>query len=485
MSKKFIAIIIGLVVVIGGGLGAYFYFTNTPKNKYLLSEKNAYDALKEYMGQRFESELAMQNNMTENSYKAGVSLYADVPNGLVESLGIPSSMVNSSKIELAAAHDPKNETSRISINPTLADSEIGKRVWSADKSFQYIDAPVLKQPLKFKNTEIIKGLEKLTGEKLANTQGLTNEALNLNTLMSSAITQDDMDEITGRYLRFILEAIDEDKFTKGKETVKVLGESEKLNSVTLDLKPADVKKVILATMKEMKADKDIQKIVKNTDASIDYKKEMDRLIKEVEKAQKKDFPTIKSTIYVDGKDIQKRLLTVDFDGNALTAEMDTKVAKDVEMNLVVGSEEQPGFLQLEGSSKGDKEVTDQYKLTVDDEFSVQLTNKETLKDKTRQDAAVIKINDTTEDAVVNYNQKLMTDTKNNKQTSEGVISFDVQGETVKIHVDTDTVLKEKLDVKIKDAQDMDNLTEAEMNRLKENASNELLGLYFTLIGAAQ
>ncbi|MBQ0139691.1 MAG: hypothetical protein KBT36_10360 [Kurthia sp.] len=485
MPKKFIAIIIGLVVIIGGGIGAYFYFTNTPKNKYLLSEKKSYEAMNEYVGQRFESELAMQKDMTDDSYKMGASLYANVPDELIESMGIPASMVNSSKIEMSAAHDPNNKTSRISINPTVADSEIGNIVWSADKSYQYIEAPVLKTPLKFKNAEIIKSIEKLTGEKLSDTQGITNETLNLNTLMSSTVTQDDIDEITSRYLRFILEEIDGDKFTKGEDKVTVLGKEKTLDSVTLNLKPEDVKKLILSTLKEMKTDKDIQKIVKDTDVSIEYKKEIDDIIKEVEKAEKKEFPTIKSVIYVEGKDVQKRLMTVDFDGDALNVEMDTNIAKDIDMKLVVGSNEQPEFIQLEGSSKGKDDVKDHYTLTVGDEISADITNKETLKDKTRQDAVVFNINADTENYVVKYDQKLMTDAKNNKQTSKGVISFDMGGEPIQIHVDTDTVLKEKLDVKLADAQDMNDFTEEEMNQLKQDASSKMLGLYFTLMGAAQ
>lgn len=486
MSKKLIAIIISLVVVIGGGIGTYFYFTNTPKNKYLLSEKQSYDAINSYVGERFEQELAMQKGMSDESYKFGGSIHAEVPDALLETVGIPASMVNSSKIELSAANDPDNKTSQISINPTLADSEIGNIVWSADKSYQYIEAPLLTQPLKFKNSEIIKGIEKLTGESIASTDGLTNDTLNLNTLMTSSINQEDIDEITGRYLRFILEEIKDENFTKGSGEVTVLGEKKKLDSVTINLKAEEVRELLLAILKEVKSDKDIKKIVAQSDVSIEYEKELENIIKEVKDADKKDFPTIESTIYVDGKDIQKRLIAIELDGESVKVELDTKIDKDIEMKLAMGTKDEPNAITIEGSSKGKDTVTDEYKLTLENELSAVITNKETLKDKTRTDEAVLKINEGKEgEFVLNLSQKLMTDVKNNKQTSEGIVSFDVSGETVKIHLDSNSVLKEALDLNIKDAQDINTLSDKELEKIKEDASSKMMGIYFTLIGAAE
>lgn len=485
MPKKNIAIIIGLVVIVGAGIGTYFYVTNTPKNKYLLSEKQSYDAINEYIGERFKPELDLQKDLADDKYNMNFTVQAEVPGKLAEVFGLPDSLVNSSKLEMSAAHDPDNKTSEISINPTIANNEIGKMAWSADGKNQYLQAPLLKNPLKMKNKEIIKGLEKLTGENIDDIEGLTNDTLNLNTLMSSPVTQDDIDEITGRYLRFVLEEIDEDNFTKGSGKVKVLGEKKELDSIQLDVTPKEVKQITLATLKEIKSDKDIEKIVEKSDQSIDYKKEVENMIKEVKDTEDKNFPTIKSIIYVDGKDIQKRLMTIDFDGDVFKLALDTNIHEDIEMKLVAGSKGQADFVKIEGSSKGKDTVTDEYKLTVDGDFTTTLLNEETWKDKTRTDAAILKINEGTEEFVINMNQKLTTDGKNNKQTSKSVVAFDVSGDTVEIHADSNVVLKEDVAIKVEGAEDVNELSAEELQQIRDDASNELMNIYLTIIGATE
>lgn len=483
MSKKVLGIIIAVVVVLAGaGVGTYFYLTNTPKNKYLLSEKQSYDAINTYFSDRFKQEMELQDGMAESSYKAGVSLNAEVPGTLLESVDIPESMVNSSKIDFNVAHDPENNTSQIAINPTIADNEIGNMAWSADKEFQYIEAPLLESPLKFKNDAIIQGLEKLTGEKMSDTEGLTNETVNLNTLMSSTVTQADIDKITAHYLKFILEEINEDNFTKDSGKVDVLGKEEKLDSITMDLKAKDVKQLTIATLKEMKADKDIEKIISKADQSIDYKKELDTLIKDAENADEKDFPAIKSIIYVDGKDVQKRVITMEAQGEKVKIDLDTKIGKDIEIKAVFGADDTAEVVTLEGSSKGQGDVKDSYTINMQDSFKAVITNEESLKDKTRTDAMVVKVDADGQTFEVKYDQSLMTDVKNNEQTSKGVVAFDISGETVKLNIDTTAKLKEAFKVDVKDAKDVNEMTDAEVEKVQTDVSSNLMGIYYGLMG---
>lgn len=166
MTKKAIAIVVALVVLVAaGGFGVYYYFTNTPKNKYLLSEKKSYEDVSNYLSERYKDEMALSNKMPNESYKSSITLGAELPETLTSGLGIPADLIKSSKIELSAAHDPKNSASQLAINPTIGDSKMDAFIWSADAKYQYLQGPILKNPLQFNNDQFIEGLEKLTGKK--------------------------------------------------------------------------------------------------------------------------------------------------------------------------------------------------------------------------------------------------------------------------------------------------------------------------------
>lgn len=108
MTKKAIAIVVALVVLVAaGGFGVYYYFTNTPKNKYLLSEKKSYEDVSNYLSERYKDEMALSNKMPNESYKSSITLGAELPETLTSEFGIPTDLIKSSKIELSAAHDPK------------------------------------------------------------------------------------------------------------------------------------------------------------------------------------------------------------------------------------------------------------------------------------------------------------------------------------------------------------------------------------------
>lgn len=482
MSKKVLGIIIAAVVVLAGtGVGAYFYLTNTPKNAYLLSEKQSYEKLDTYFSERFKDEITMQNEFADSSYKAGLTVGVELPESMISSMGIQEEMVNSSKIEISMANDPTNKTSQLAINPTIADSEIGNIGWSADKEFQYIEAPILENPLKMKNNAIIQGLEKLTGESMGDVEGVTNDTLNLNTVMSSMVTKEQTDKIAQHYLKFILEEINEDNFKKDSATVDVLGKETKLDSITMDLSDKEVKAIVIATLNEAKKDKDLREIVKKSDATIDYDKELDKIIKDAEKET--DYPSIKSVIYVDGKDIQKRVITMGSKDDQVNVTMDTKIDKDIALKATFSTADDENLLVVDGTSKGQGTVKDAYTFTTSDGTVVTATNDEELKDKKRTNAMVFNVaGEDMEEFEFKYDQTMMTDAKNNKQESNGIASFDVSGETIKVLVDTNTKMKEEFKLDIPKAVDVDTMSDTEVTELRDSISENLMGLIYGVSG---
>lgn len=477
MKKKVVGIIITIVVFLGaGGAGAYFYMTNTPKNKYLLSEKKSYEALDEYFTKRYEKEIELQKKISEESYKSNVTLNVEASQRLLDTFGIAESMVNSSKLEFSAAHDPKNNTSKIAINPTIDNEKIGELAWSADKDYQFIEAPVLDEPLKMKNNAIVKGIEKLTGESFSADEDVTNDALNLNTLLGSSVNKEKIDDISSHYFRFILEEINEDNFKKSEGSVEVLGKKEKLDTVTLTLSDKETKELVLATLEEMKKDKDIKALVKESDATIDYKKEVSNLIKEAKKET--NYPTIKSVIYVDGKEIKKREMTIKLDEDEVNVAIDTKIDKDIDMKFVAGSSNSDEEMTIKGSSKGEGTVKDKYEVAIADLPVFTFTNEEKLKGSKRTNAMNFAISGENADEEFDINYEQTMTTTDEKQTAKGTVSFDFENETIKFNIDTNTKLNEALKVDIPQAVDVNNMSDSDVEQLGETVSNNLMSLLY-------
>lgn len=488
LTKKAIAIVVALVVLVAaGGFGVYYYFTNTPKNKYLLSEKKSYEDVSNYLSERYKDEMALSNKMPNESYKSSITLGAELPETLTSGLGIPADLIKSSKIELSAAHDPKNSASQLAINPTIGDSKMDAFVWSADAKYQYLQGPILKNPLQFNNDQFIEGLEKLTGEKMSTEDGLTNDTLNLNSIMSTPISQDELNDLVNRYMKFTIDQLNDDLFKKGSEEVDVFGKKQKLDTITLDMKNTDVKNLTIAVVEEASNDKDLQKLLKQSDATIDVKKELQTVLKSLKETKAADFPAIKSIIYVDGKTILKRDIVIGIDEEKLHIVADTKVDKEVQLKVVGTDKEQTGTLTIEGSSTGSKDFKDDYTIKLSDQdtpmFEIQLTNDEKVDGKKRTNAMALNFTAPDEDPFkITYDQEMTTDVKNNSQDSKGTVAFDVQGENIKLFVDTKTKLKEPLKLDVPNAKNVNDMTEDEVIKLREEVTNVFTSLFMGLGG---
>lgn len=78
--KIVISVVIGVLLIAGIGGAAYYFFTkNTPKNTYLLSEKETANQFQEYAKDRFENEFKFQDKMKDESYLIDLKANADVP----------------------------------------------------------------------------------------------------------------------------------------------------------------------------------------------------------------------------------------------------------------------------------------------------------------------------------------------------------------------------------------------------------------------
>ncbi len=284
-----------------------------------------------------KNEVKFQEKMKDNSFLSSLELSADASDEIVKGLGIPKSVVNASKIKMSYGHDPKKEKSMINLEPTIADSELGNFQLAADKDKHYFESPLFKGKYSVNNSDLLSTYSKVTSEdeETAKENGITNQQLNLNTLLVMLRQeQSDYSKIAEKYSELIVDKLDDDNFDKGKkEEIKVNGEKYKVRPVTLTLSRADTKKITLAVLEEAKKDKDLKKLMEEQGATKDFEKDIKKAIDDVKETKKDEFAKIQSKIYTKKHTIVKREITITDKENNKTKIKGTNTLEDNKLKL--------------------------------------------------------------------------------------------------------------------------------------------------------
>ncbi|HDD6875171.1 TPA: hypothetical protein PBH25_002565 [Staphylococcus aureus] len=455
MSKKLkiiIPIIIVLLLIGGIAWGVYAFFANTPKNTYLKSEQQTAKMYKDYFNDRFENEVKFQEKMKDNSFLSSLELSADASDEIVKGLGIPKSVVNASKIKMSYGHDPKKEKSMINLEPTIADSALGKFQLAADKDKHYFESPLFKGKYSVNNSDLLSTYSKLTGEdeETAKENGITNQQLNLNTLFNNAqAQQSDYSKIAEKYSELIVDKLDDDNFDKGKkEEIKVNGEKYKVRPVTLTLSRADTKKITLAVLEEAKKDK---------------------------------FAKIQSKIYTEKHTIVKREITITDKENNKTKIKGTNTLEDDKLKLDYALDfDQDKYTYAEAkytikgvsSKEKDNKYNDKYefgKKTEYDESKIKLDNQEKVDGTKRQDKGKITValDKYSDENEFTFENNIDSDVKNNTQKSTLNIGIKYAEEPINFILKSSTKLKADIDFDDSGAKDFNSLSSKDREKLEK------------------
>ena len=87
-----------LLIVAGIGFGAYKIFQT--HQKYIFTERTKTAKIPNYFNHRFDNEVKFQEKMKDNSYLSNMSLSADASKELIESMGLPKSVIDATKLQL-------------------------------------------------------------------------------------------------------------------------------------------------------------------------------------------------------------------------------------------------------------------------------------------------------------------------------------------------------------------------------------------------
>lgn len=482
MSKKLkiiIPIIIVLLLLAGIAWGVYAFIMNTPKNAYLKSEQHTAEKYQNYVDERFKNELEFQDKFKDNSFVSQMDINLNVSDKLIKGMGLPKSLVDASKIEGKIGHDPKAKKSIIQLNPTIADSNIGKFQWAADDNNQYFESPLFKDIYSVSNKELVKTDSKISGITVKNLEenGITNQnsTLNLNSVLGKAQSQqDDLDTLVKSYSNILIKHVDDDDFTKGKkQEIKINGAKHKVKKLTLKISREKAKEITVAALKHAQKDDDLRKILANDLPGKEYDKEMKKRLKKAQDTQEQDYPKIESDIYVEGKDILKRNVKITDKDDKTTNLKGTNTLDDNKLKLdYVLDLPEDNNLNLKVVSSGeDKSYKDDIELSSTmnyDHSKVNISNKEKVDGHKRKDQGDITLNlHNNEEQKLTYENTLDTDAKNNQQKQKLNIGFKLSQEPVNIIINNSTKLKEKIDFNTAGAKDFNKLSKKERKKLIE------------------
>jgi len=238
------------------------------------------------------------------------------------------------------------------------------------------------------------------------------------------------------------------------------------------------KKIDKTNLKKDKKDEDIKNIVEKQGNVKEYDKEIKDLLKKAKDEDVKNYPKVKSIIYVDGKEILKRDLTITNKDKEKVRIQGTNVIDDgVQVDYKVSAPGEDGGLTLKGKSTGKDEISDKYDLEIKENSysttTLKLDNKSKVDGDKRTDKGTVTLTPSTGSKFdLNYENNLTTDVKNNEQKQKFNISFEQNGEPIKLMIDGKTELKKDIKFKKDGAVDFNTLSSSEVDDIGDEVQDK-------------
>lgn len=187
---------------------------------------------------------------------------------------------------------------------------------------------------------------------------------------------------------------------------------------------------------------------------------------------------MKSIIFVDGKEILKRDLTITNKDDEQVKLTGANVIDDgVQVDYKLSVPDNEDVITLKGKSTDGDNISDKYKLNVkENEYSntmVQLDNKSKVDGDKRTDKGTVTLTPSTGSKFdLNYENNLTTDVKNNEQKQKFNISFEQNGEPIKLMIDGKTELKKDIKFKKDGAVDFNTLSSSEVDDIGDEVQDK-------------
>ena len=309
MSKKgIIGIIIAAVVLIGGG-AAFALLNKSPKQAYMLAEKENAENWQSLFEARYDKELDWYNKTQTEKSESDATISFKVPENTNDEFGMLA-MLNSFTLALNSQNDLKEGLSNNKIDISMMGNAMGSILVGLNKHELTVGSSL---------TDTMKIDDKKLSEYLA-TQGMEDADIDFTEVFSPQGVkqqQEDAEYLAKHYFEVFFKSLDDKNFTTKKGDVDVYGAKVKAENIVMTLDEAQIRKTVKALLDEVAKDEKTKTIIERNMKSQsfgmegveqpsieDIYAEIDKAREDIESAELPD--EVKSSIWVNNKVIVSR-----------------------------------------------------------------------------------------------------------------------------------------------------------------------------------
>lgn len=448
VPKKLIAIIVVLIVLIGGSIATYAMLSGSDKAQYFKAEKGTIDFMKDQFEDRYEPEMDWSKQSEENPTETTYDLSADYNDPMGFGGGgmmSPEDIINNASLSLTSQTDLDEKQLVTDMKAKFADMEVKDAGFYLDSDQLVAELPFLDESLQIKDEDVGGLLHELEPSFPE------DETIDFETFfeMAKGLPDEDRDYLIKEYVTEIYDELPGDAFNSSKETITVDDEKFKTKKLTLDLSEEETKDIIVSIMEKAQDDEKLQNILKKQmeielfgidpeAMDVDFNEDIDELFGDqlddaIEEVKDSHIPDgLTSTIWTKNDLIVKRDLSLSAGENeddlAKVNVEGTHLLNDTNQKFdytITGddgtSEEEAVKLSGDLSWKDDK-ADDSINLVIDD-MELSYNGKETLKDGEREFDREFAFSDGFEDGSFYWSGNASYD--KDQMNSENTFSADV------------------------------------------------------------
>ncbi|SFB24469.1 hypothetical protein SAMN04488072_11143 [Lentibacillus halodurans] len=260
IPKKYIAIIVAALLVIGGSVAAFVLKTGSPKAQYFSAEKNTIEFITEKVEERYQSEFdwakTTMENPTENSLELSAEYNGPPSNGMGMS---PEQLINNSTIQLTSQLNQDENQLAADLQMNFAGIDINDVSMYVDADNVQLELPFLEEGLQIKDDD----LTALLQEADPSLNDFNIDFEQLFNQMDGMLSDEDQSYIADEYFAMIYNELPDDAFESADETVTVQDESIDTEKITLQLSEQEVKELVTTVLEKMKNDDQLKEIIKD------------------------------------------------------------------------------------------------------------------------------------------------------------------------------------------------------------------------------
>jgi hypothetical protein len=254
-KKRPLIIGLALVATLAIGATAYGMFVDlSPRELYLKSELNTFQALNESFEDHFEDTLALAEKQKDEAYKSEARIGVEMDMGMLGENGMEAAMIGSvlqnSEIKMTTQHDPKKEEGSADLALVMNNTDLVKAEFYQNNKQTAVSVPAAyDKHVYFPNNQFGDVMRKFDPAYVG-----MEKLENFFKAIEGDVSKEARDEAFQEFAKVYADSIKEEN-VKLKENVEFKG--EKLRQLTVSLNEKETKTLLVNFIEKVEKDKEM------------------------------------------------------------------------------------------------------------------------------------------------------------------------------------------------------------------------------------